>query len=331
MIEFSSNFIPGSRKKRRSMWRLLSRFRGPSGYSASNTAEEVTHGIDATGLTAVITGASSGIGAETARVLSLRGVHVVMAVRNMTAGRAVKDAIVKENPNAKVDVMELDLSSIAAVRKFAAEFKSKDLPLNILINNAGVAISFTLSEDKIELTFATNHLGHFLLTELLLETMKITARKSNIEGRVVNVSSALHWIAEKIRFDKINEDTGSYVFQLYAQSKLANILHANELARRLKEEGVQITANSLHPGVITTGIYQHCYLRVVFNSFLGKFLKNVQQGASTTCYIALHPNLKGITGKYFVDNNFSKQSRNAKDTEEAKKLWDFSMNLVRNK
>ncbi|MCL7038040.1 hypothetical protein MKW94_029771 [Papaver nudicaule] len=339
------------------MWRFFSRLRGPSGYSASNTAEEVTHGIDATGLTAIITGASSGIGIETARILAMRGVHVVMAVRNTAAGSAVKNGILKENPNAKVDVMELDLSSLASVRDFTSEFKSKNLPLNILVNNAGVATPYTLSEDKIELVFATNHLGHFLLTDLLLETMKITAHKSGIEGRIVNVSSAVHWLADKIRFDRINEDTGANVFQLYTQSKLANILHANELARRLKvsmthserkvekhnlqhcnehecalsdeqEDGVHITANSLHPGVITTRIYEHCILKGVVNSFLGKFLKSVKQGASTTCYVALHPNLKGVTGKYFLDNNYSKQSPYAKDTEQAKKLWDLSMKLV---
>ncbi|MCL7045560.1 hypothetical protein MKW94_013846 [Papaver nudicaule] len=115
------------------MWLFRSKRLGPSGFSSSNTAEEVTHGIDATGLTAIVTGASSGIGVETARVLALRGARVIMAVRNMTAGSAVKEVILKGNNNAKVDVMELDLSSMASVRKFASEFKSLDLPLNILM------------------------------------------------------------------------------------------------------------------------------------------------------------------------------------------------------
>ncbi|KAK9178816.1 hypothetical protein WN944_024945 [Citrus x changshan-huyou] len=113
------------------MW-LFSR-KGPSGFSASSTAEEVTQGIDGTGLTAIVTGASSGIGTETARVLALRGVHVIMAVRNMAAGKDVREAIVKEIPSAKVDAMELDVSSLASVRKFASEYNSQGRPLNILM------------------------------------------------------------------------------------------------------------------------------------------------------------------------------------------------------
>ncbi|XP_030518286.1 short-chain dehydrogenase TIC 32, chloroplastic-like [Rhodamnia argentea] len=234
--------------------------KGPSGYSARSTAEEVTQGIDGTGFTAIVTGASSGIGVETTRVLALPGVHVIMAVRNVDAGRSVKEAILEELPSAKIDVMELDLSSMASVRKFALDYQSSALPLNLLINNAGVmACPFTLSQDNIELQFATNHIGHFLLTNLLLEIMKKTSQESNVEGRVVNVSSGGHRLAyrEGIRFEKINNETEYNAIQAYGQTKLANILHANELARRLKEEGVQITANSLHPGVIVTNIARH--------------------------------------------------------------------------
>ncbi|CAJ1952808.1 unnamed protein product, partial [Sphenostylis stenocarpa] len=182
----------------------------PSGFSSSSTAEEVTHGIHGTGLTAIVTGTTHGIGIETARVLALRGVHVIMAVRNVTAAKAVKEAIVKEIPTAKVDVMELDLSSMASVRKFASEFSSSGFPLNILINNAGItATPFSLSKDNIELQFATNHLGHFLLTHLLLDTMKKTASVSKKEGRIVNVSSDGHQYTypEGIRLDKINDES----------------------------------------------------------------------------------------------------------------------------
>ncbi|KDO51988.1 hypothetical protein CISIN_1g021391mg [Citrus sinensis] len=240
------------------MW-LFSR-KGPSGFSASSTAEEVTQGIDGTGLTAIVTGASSGIGTETARVLALRGVHVIMAVRNMAAGKDVREAIVKEIPSAKVDAMELDVSSLASVRKFASEYNSQGRPLNILINNAGIMASpFMLSKDNIELQFATNHLGHFLLTHLLLDTMKKTAQKSSREGRIVNVSSEAHRFAysEGIRFDKINDESAYNSFGAYGQSKLANILHAKELAKHLKEDGVNITANSLHPGSIVTNLFRY--------------------------------------------------------------------------
>ncbi|XP_030519915.2 short-chain dehydrogenase TIC 32, chloroplastic-like isoform X2 [Rhodamnia argentea] len=305
-------------------------WKGPSGYSARSTAEEVTQGIDGTGFTAIVTGASSGIGMETARVLALRGVHVIMAVRNVDAGRGVKEAILKELPSAKIDVMELDLSSMASVRKFALDYQSSALPLNLLINNAGVAGPFALSQDNIELHFATNHIGHFLLTNLLLETMKKTSQESNAEGRIVNVSSRGHHFAyrEGIRFEKINNESEYNTIQAYGQSKLANILHANELARRLKEEGVQITANSLHPGAIVTNIARHHSIFNVFSN-LGKFfLKNVAQGAATTCYVALHPQVKGISGEYFVDSNKAKASSLAQDAELGRKLWDFSISLT---
>ncbi|KAJ3693048.1 hypothetical protein LUZ60_012143 [Juncus effusus] len=312
------------------MW-LFGR-KGESGFSWYSTAEDVTQGVDASALTAVITGASSGIGAETARVLAMRGAHVIMAVRNLTSGTNVKNEILKEFPNARIEVLELDLTSMASVRKFAKEFKDLNLPLNILINNAGVmATPFLLSEDGIELQFATNHVGHFLLTELLLDIMKKTSQESNIEGRIVNVSSMGHSFAPKegIRFDKINDESTYQTITAYGQSKLANILHANELSRRFKEEGINITANSLHPGAIITNLLRHHSFFDLIHRTLGKLvLKNAKQGAATTCYIALNPNVKGITGKYFSDSNLSEPSKKAKDMDLAKNLWDFSLNLT---
>ncbi|CAM8968855.1 unnamed protein product [Rhodiola kirilowii] len=308
--------------------------KGPSGFSASSTAEEVTQGIDGAGLTAIVTGASSGIGVETTRVLALRGVHVVMAVRNMVAGTAVRESICKENPNAKIEVMELDLSSMASVKNFASQYASSGLPLNILINNAGVmATPFMLLQDNIELQFATNHLGHFLLTHLLLDTMKNTMKESKIEGRIVNLSSEGHRLtySEGIRFDKINDKSSYSSFLAYGQSKLANILHANQLAKNLKEEGYEIMANSVHPGAIITNLLR--YQNFVFNgvaNMIGKFaMKNVPQGASTTCYVALSPQVKGVTGEYFMDNNKADPSAKAKSSELANKLWEFSLKLTR--
>ncbi|KAH7854636.1 hypothetical protein Vadar_016204 [Vaccinium darrowii] len=307
--------------------------KGPSGFSYSSTAEEVTEGVDGSGLTAIVTGASSGIGTETARVLALRGVHVIMGVRNMEAGKGVKGAIAKEIPAAKIDAMELDLSSMASVRKFASEFNSLNLPLNLLINNAGImATPFMLSKDNIELQFATNHIGHFLLTNLLLDTMKRTSVQMKKEGRIVNVSSMAHKLTypEGIRFDRINDQAGYNSIFAYGQSKLANVLHANELSRRLKEDGAEITANSLHPGVVTTNLFRHYSFVEGLVGKLGSYvLKNVQQGAATTCYLALHPQVKGITGEYFADSNLAKTSKQGTDVDLAKKLWDFSMNLVK--
>ncbi|CAI0403097.1 unnamed protein product [Linum tenue] len=336
------------------MW--LFKKNGPSGFSSSSTAEQVTSGIDASSLTAIVTGASSGIGAETARVLAVRGVNVVMGVRNMDSGKKVREEIVKQAPSAKVDAMELDLSSLASVRKFASAFNSSGRRLNLLMyvqhhyNNAGVmATPFTLSKDKIELQFATNHLGHFLLTNLLLENMKKTAVESKKEGRIVVVASEAHRATypNGIRFDKINDKSGvkkkflvlpvyrysSYL--AYGQSKLANILHAKELSRRLKEEGANVTANSLHPGVIATNLFRHMTLISVpvvsgVIEAVGKLaFKNVEQGAATTCYVALHPQVKGISGEYFSDSNLSKPTSFGQDAALGKKLWDFSMELVK--
>ncbi|XP_045821039.1 short-chain dehydrogenase TIC 32, chloroplastic-like isoform X2 [Trifolium pratense] len=258
-----------------------------------------------------------------------------MAVRNKVAANDIKEAILKEIPSAKIDVMELDLSSLESVKKFASEFKSSDLPLNILINNAGVmACPFTLSKDNIELQFATNHLGHFLLTNLLLDTMKKTARESKNEGRIVNVSSGAHQFAysEGIRFDKINDKSSYSNWRAYGQSKLANILHANELARQLKDDGENIIANSLHPGAIVTNLYRYTSIIDGIINVVGKLvMKNVQQGAATTCYVALHTQVKGIGGEYFVDSNIAKTSSQGRNTDLAKKLWDFSMDLIKDK
>ncbi|XP_047080487.1 short-chain dehydrogenase TIC 32, chloroplastic-like isoform X2 [Lolium rigidum] len=306
--------------------------KGASGFSWASTADQVTQGLTAAGLTAIVTGASSGIGAETARVLAARGAHVVMAARNVAAADSVRQAVLAATPAATLDVMELDLSSMASVRKFAADFNAKGLPLNILVNNAGLlATSFTLSKDGIEMQFATNHVGHFLLTHLLLETMKKTSCESNVEGRIVNVSSVGHRFTyqEGIRIDKINNEAEYSASGAYGQSKLANILHANELARKFKEEGVNITANSLHPGSIITNILRnHSIIDFLHGSLGMLLLKNANQGAATTCYVALHPGAKGVSGKYFCDSNVYEASEKAKDVELAKKLWDLSIELT---
>ncbi|KAG8057801.1 hypothetical protein GUJ93_ZPchr0002g24800 [Zizania palustris] len=320
------------RQLREATMAWLFRRRGPSGFSWSSTAEQVTAGLSASGLTAIVTGASSGIGAETARVLALRGAHVVMAVRNLAAAQAVREAILADVPAATLDLMELDLSSMDSVRAFASDFAAKGLPLHILINNAGVmATPFSLSKDGIELQFGTNHVGHFLLTHLLLETMKKTSRESNVEGRIVNVSSEGHRFAyrEGIRFAKINDESEYNSIGAYGQSKLANILHANELARKFKDEGVNITANSLHPGSIITNLLRHHSILDVLHRTLGKLvLKNAQQGAATTCYVALHPQVKGVSGKYFCDSNVYEASEKGKDMKLANRLWEFSIELI---
>ncbi|CAL4923676.1 unnamed protein product [Urochloa decumbens] len=307
--------------------------KGPSGFSGASTAEEVTAGVDGRGLVAVITGASSGIGLETARVLALRGVHVVMAVRNVSAGLAAKEAIVAKIPGARIDVLELDLSSMASVRRFASEFDSLNLLLNILINNAGVMTrNCTRSCDGLELHFATNHIGHFLLTNLLLENMKRGCRDSGVEGRIVNLASSAHMLTypEGICFSKIHDPSGLNDFIAYGQSKLANILHCNELSRILKEEGLNISANAVDPGIIRTNLFRNRSIITVLLDTIGRIMcRSVEQGAATTCYVAMHPQVKGISGKYFANCNIaSPTTSQASDVELAKKLWQFSLQIV---
>ncbi|XP_041026316.1 short-chain dehydrogenase TIC 32 B, chloroplastic-like isoform X2 [Juglans microcarpa x Juglans regia] len=261
---------------------------GPSGFGSASTAEQVTQGIDAANLTAIVTGGASGIGLETARVLALRKAHVIIAARNMEAANAVKQQIVKDIETAHVDVLKLDLCSMNSIKAFVANFNALDVPLNILINNAGVMFCpFQLSEDGIEMQFATNYLGHFYLTNLLLEKMKNTARTTGIEGRIVNLSSIAHHHTYEhgIRFDNINDSVGYSDKKAYGQSKLANILHANELSRRLKEEGVNITANSVHPGLIMTPLMRHSAVMMRLLQLFTYFLwKNIPQPRLVTSH-----------------------------------------------
>ncbi|XP_049933025.1 short-chain dehydrogenase TIC 32, chloroplastic-like isoform X7 [Nymphaea colorata] len=319
------------------LWSFFSR-KGESGFGCRSSAEQVTDGIDASNITAVITGATSGIGMETARVLALRGATVIIAAISQELGEEAKEKIVEQVADAKIEVMELDLSSLASVRSFSAAFLSSNKPLNLLINNAGIfGCPFQLSEDGVELQFAINYIGHFLLTNLLMEKMKATAQKSGIEGRIVIVASAGHSRTYKsgIRFEKINDPSGYGRFEAYGQSKLAAILHARELARRLQAKGAKVTANSLHPGAIPTNIAQY-YIKnmaplapLIFIS--SPFLKTVQQGAATTCYLALHPNMEGVSGKYFSDCNEDQPSAYGRDADLAKGLWEFSEEMTSTK
>ncbi|CAA3024718.1 Hypothetical predicted protein [Olea europaea subsp. europaea] len=314
------------------MFRLITGIPGPTGFGSASTAEQVTQGIDATSLTVIITGGASGIGLETSRILAQRNAHVIIGARNMEAANEAKQLILKDNNNARIDIFKLNLASLKSVKAFADHFISLNLPLNILINNAGIMFCpYQLSEDGIEMQFATNHIGHFYLTSLLLDKMKETAKSTGIEGRIVNLSSVAHIYTynKGIRFERINEKTSYSDKKAYGQSKLANILHANELARRLQAEGVNITVNTVHPGLIMTNLFKHSAISMRILKFFTCILwKNVPQGAATTCYVALHPKIKGVSGKYFMDCNEFKPSRLATDEALAKKLWDFSNKLI---
>eukprot|EP00252_Welwitschia_mirabilis_P027577 TRINITY_DN9499_c0_g2_i1.p1 TRINITY_DN9499_c0_g2~~TRINITY_DN9499_c0_g2_i1.p1 ORF type:complete len:323 (+),score=24.45 TRINITY_DN9499_c0_g2_i1:83-1051(+) len=306
---------------------------GPSGFGSKSTGEEVTASCCLNSVTAIITGATSGIGEETARVLAKGGARLVIPARNLKAAGDLKSRIQKEVTSAEIILIEMDLSSFASIKGFVAEFLSQNLPLNILINNAGkFCHRFHLSKDGYELTFATNHLGHFLLTRLLLNKMVETAEKTGMQGRIVNVSSAIHrWTGKDgIQYDRLNDHTRFNATRAYSQSKLANILHTTEIARRLKERKANVTVNALHPGIVKTRITRErdgLLTDIVF--FLAsKLLKTVPQAASTTCYVAVHPQLRNISGKYFADCNEAQVYGLANDTEKALELWNESEAMV---
>ncbi|KAL5544084.1 hypothetical protein UlMin_007868 [Ulmus minor] len=316
--------------------RYLAGLAGPSGYGSKSTAEQVTQSCSSSltsHLTAIITGGTSGIGAETARVLAKRGVRVVIPARDLNRATEVKEGILKESPKAEIIVLEIDLSSFVSVKRFCSQFLALGLPLNILINNAGI-FSQTLeySEDKIEMTFATNYLGHFLLTELLLEKMMETAAETGIQGRIINVSSMIHsWVKrDAFCFKKMLNPKNYNGTRAYAQSKLASILHAKELARQLKARNARVTINAIHPGIVKTGIIRAHKGFITDSVFFiaSKLLKSLSQGAATTCFVALSPQTDGISGKYFVDCNESNCSTLANDELEAQKLWKQTRALL---
>ncbi|CAI0547445.1 unnamed protein product [Linum tenue] len=239
--------------------RYLAGIAGPSGFGSKSTAQQVTQhclpppppsSSSPTPLTAIITGATSGIGEETATVLAKRGVRVVIAARDVNKASRLKQSILHQSPDAQIVVLELDLSSFASIASFSRQFLSLGLPLHILINNAGIySRGLEFSEDKIEMTFATNYLGHFLLTELLVEKMEETARESGTHGRIVNLSSAIHsWVKTDSSFsfqNMLNPTHSSYNgTRAYAKTKLAAILHAKELSRQLKVPSFSLTTTT---------------------------------------------------------------------------------------
>ncbi|KAI4341388.1 hypothetical protein MLD38_026118 [Melastoma candidum] len=316
--------------------RYLAGTAGPSGYGSNSTADRVADDscrLDPSPLTAIITGSTSGIGAETARVLAKKGIRVVIPARNLGKAFKVRERIMEESPDASVIILEIDLSSFASIRRFCSEFLSLGLPLNILINNAGIfSQELEFSEEKIEMTFAINYLGHYLLTDLLLDKMVETASTSRVEGRIVSVSSVIHgWVKrDSFCFKDMLHPKRYNGTRAYAQSKLANILHVREIARQLKMRNARVTINAVHPGIVKTGIIR-AHNNLLTDSvyfFASKLLKTIQQGAATTCYVALSPQIEGISSRYFADCNETNCSSLANNEYEARQLWRQTNALI---
>ena len=275
------------------------------------------------GKTCLITGGSDGIGYAASRELARMGASVIIAGRNPAKTAAAATRIIEDTGNHSVRFMLADLSSQAEVRKLAAQVKGELPRLDVLINNAGaVFLSHRRSVDGIEMTFALNHLGPFLLTTLLLDLMRDSS-----PARIVNVSSGAHFSARDFRLENLPMPESSGGYRAYARSKLCNILFTYELARRL--EGTGLTVNALHPGLVRTNIARNNGLlgRVV-NLLIGARGVSASRGAETLTYLASSPEVEGLTGRYFVDCRAVPSSPLSYDTGLAAGLWDLSERLT---
>jgi NAD(P)-dependent dehydrogenase (short-subunit alcohol dehydrogenase family) len=270
----------------------------------------------------LVTGGTNGIGKATAQVLAQMGGTVVIVGRNAAKTAQLVEEIRASSGNKNVDSLLADLSSQQAVRRLANEFKSKYSHLHVLINNAGAYfMQRQLSVDGIEMTFALNHLASFLLTDLLLDTIKASA-----PARIINVSSGAH-ASGRIEFDNLLGER-NYRPNAYDNSKLANILFTVELARRL--EGTGVTVNALHPGFVATGFAKNNgkVIASLISLLAPLVARSAAKGAETSIYLASSPSVEGITGEYFYDSHVVPTAPQATDRVVAGKLWDVSAEMV---
>jgi NAD(P)-dependent dehydrogenase (short-subunit alcohol dehydrogenase family) len=302
-------------------------------FGFESTAADVISGVDLTGRTAIVTGASSGIGVETARALAAAGASVTLAVRNTSYGDRVAAEIRGSTGNRSVDVGAIDLSDLASVAAFVRAWTG---PLDILINNAGVMAvpELTMSPSGHELQFASNHLGHFALTVGLHDALAAADK-----ARIVSVSSAGHQRSPVV-FDDIDYAFRDYnPFSAYGQSKTANVLFAVDATRRWADDG--ITSNALMPGAIfDTRLGRHVDAGHAASAMSQLKLKTVEQGAATSVLLATSPSLDGIGGRYFEDCNEAPviERRGAPgsggvaayavDPANAERLWEVSLRMA---
>ncbi|XP_026147615.1 retinol dehydrogenase 12, like isoform X1 [Mastacembelus armatus] len=274
------------------------------------------------GKTVVITGANTGIGKETAIDLAKRGAKVIIACRDMEKAEAAVKDVIESSGNENVLCMKLDLADSRSIKEFADAINKGEPKLNILINNAGVMVCpYGKTADGFEMQIGVNHLGHFLLTHLLIDLIKRSA-----PARIINVSSMAHsW--GSINLEDINSENGYDKNKAYAQSKLANILFTSSLAKRL--EGTGVTAYSLHPGVVQTDLWRHLNgPQQFFMKIISPFTKNSVQGAQTTIYCAVEPSLEKESGGYYSDCAPANCSAAGKDNDLAQKLWELSCRML---
>jgi NAD(P)-dependent dehydrogenase (short-subunit alcohol dehydrogenase family) len=273
----------------------------------------------------LVTGANSGIGYQTALGLARMDATVAMVCRNKERGEAAQKEIKAITSNKSIHLLIADISSQIQVRRLAEQIKNRYKRLDVLINNAGISVDKrTESADGIEMTFATNYLGHFLLTELLLVPLKASA-----PSRIINVSSFVHRWTTGIEFDDLDRKKKFSGVQVYAQSKLAMLMFAYELALRL--EGTKITVNALNPGLVRTNLGNELtgYLKVFGDVMKTTLAITPEKGAQTSIYLASSPEVGEVTGKYFFKSKPRKSSKLSYDKRMWEKLWKTSQELTR--
>ena len=279
---------------------------------------------------AIITGANTGLGLETTKAFAERNIEVVMACRNESKAKKAKTEILNEVPEAQLTILPLDLSSLDTVRNFAEKFKSEYDRLDILVNNAGLMIPpYGTTKDGFELQFGINYLGHFLLTGLLLEPLKNAA-----EARVISLSSLAHKWGD-IYFEDLQFENHYDKQKAYGQSKLACLMFAYELDRRLKAQQLSVKSLAAHPGLSRTNLFRHLTgMMNLFTPFVYPFTQSAKSGAQPQIKAALDEKLAG--GEYLGPSGFQEYSGKpkvvdsngiSKDKEKAKRLWKISEEL----
>lgn len=264
----------------------------------------------------VITGASSGIGIVTARELARAGAHVVLACRSEEKTQPILEDLQRQFGPDAASFLELDLNSFTSVRRATQRLLSDGTPIRLLVNNAGVASQRGVTQDGFEMTFGTNHLGHFLLTLPLLPLLKQAG-----QARVVTVASRAHRDAKRLNFEVQRDSTPTYTgLREYAVSKLANVLFASELAKRVEAHG--ITSVSLHPGVVATDVWRR--IPEPFNMLSKLVMLSEEDGAKTTLHCCLSGDVPAHNGAYFNKSRVETPSKLARDSALAKQLWDRS-------
>lgn len=334
------------------LWSHLVGAPGANGFGSISTGSEVMemYGESIRGKNVVITGSTSGMGKEVATSLCRAGANLYLATRCMTKGSKTMEDLMSQFPGSRIEVIEIDLERRAAIESFVEKLHEKTDCVDVLINNAATCMCpFRTNEDGIEVQFATNHLGHFYLTKLLLPLLENASRQSTSASRIVNVTCSAHYlhygenprfrIHSGIRFRHIGtiyDKVGHSPLYAYGQSKVANILHAFELNRRMQADGKDVIAVSVNPGfVLSTHAYRYLgWEEGTWQSSLTSWVdylyhgfgtcKTLEQGIASILYCIVGPDVQQLGGHYFADCNVAKHAKDARNEAVAEMLWNYS-------